>query len=316
MNVEAPAEHTSASALLQTPPITPNLASDGIMPMPPKAAPQVPASTWMSISTTLSPSGKKRTITAKVFTNSGETPTGIVMFQAGRKLWKRGPLANGIASICVSATQVRGTITANYNGDHHHLTSTVKLMPITNASKAEPSAPKDSELLTPPPDGHEDLASGTATPGDDEKETALATEIAELWHSEQFKSILIRHSRKEISGNREQRAALRLSLGERLDEYKRLLVRAGRPGMWMAFLREVDIPKSTAERYLEKWKLSQMPKPENRTTGTIHGPSNENIAALVNTVKLKADRVLTTPESVAQFLSEITTALQPPTTAT
>ena len=58
-----------------------------------------------------------------------------------------------------------------------------------------------------------------------------------------------------------------------------------------------------------------MPKPVNRATGTIHEPSNEDIAALVKTLKAKAKRVLTTPESLAQFLGEITAALQPPTSA-
>jgi hypothetical protein len=174
----------------------------------------------------------------------------------------------------------------------------------------EPPAPKDKGWPRPGADDHEGLASGVATPDDDEKETALAAEIAKLRSSEQFKGLLIGRSRAEISSIRAERGALRLSLGERLDEYKRLLIRTGRDGKWMAFLRELDIPKTTAERYVTKWKLSNLPKPVNRPTGSIYEPSEEDITALVKKVTSKAGRVLTTPESVGLFMAELAAALQ------
>jgi hypothetical protein len=282
-----------------------------LVPMSPETTTRVSTPTHITITTKLSPAGKTRAFTSTVSSDSGETPTGTVMFMDGPTVFcVAAPLDHGIASIKVKVFKECDVITAVYSGDDHHAASCVKFSPIANTAKAEPSAPKDNGLPTPGADDHEGLASGVATPGDDEKETALVAEIAELRSSEQFKNLLIGRSRAETSSIRAEQAALRLSLGERLDEYKRLLVRTGRDGKWMAFLREMDIPKTTAERYVTKWKLSNLPKPVNRPTGTIDEPSEEDITALVKKVKSKAVRVLTTPESVGLFMTELAAALQ------
>jgi hypothetical protein len=273
--------------------------------------------THTRITSKLSRSGKAQTYIATVVTRSGKAPTGSVMFKHGPKtLYVGAPLNHGSTSIKVKADRVCGVVTAHYGGDHDHAPSSVEFVPVADNTKADAS---DSKRATGGPrhaaDGHDHFVSGITTGGENEREVALAAEIAELRSSEQLNGLLICRNRTEISSIRLERAAIRLSLGERLDEYKCLLVRTGRDGKWMAFLREANIPKSTAERYVTKWKLSTMPEPINRPTGTIDEPSEEDITAFVNMVKSKANRVLPTPKSVAQFLSKIAAVLLPPTSA-
>jgi hypothetical protein len=81
----------------------------------------------------------------------------------------------------------------------------------------------------------------------------------------------------------------------------------------MEFLRECEIPRTTADRYIAKWKLSQAPKPLNRTTGAIYEPSKQKIAEMVKKVKVKVEPLLTTLESIAVFMADLAAALQPPT---
>jgi hypothetical protein len=141
-------------------------------------------------------------------------------------------------------------------------------------------------------------------PGD-AKEAELTGEIAKLWTNQLGKGSSLRRSRLEL-------AAIREKLGEHLSEYKRLLAKTGRDGKWMAFLREAQIPKASAERYVAKWKISQLPKETNRTSGTILAPTADEIDEIVKKLKARMQRVLTTPESVALFLRTLTAAFQPP----
>jgi hypothetical protein len=73
----------------------------------------------------------------------------------------------------------------------------------------------------------------------------LPGEIAKLWNNQQGKSSSLRRSRLELEGIREK-------LGERPAKYKSLLKKTGRDGKWMACSREINIPKTTAERYVAK----------------------------------------------------------------
>ena len=142
-----------------------------------------------------------------------------------------------------------------------------------------------------------------------QKEADLAKEISSLWSSHNMRKWLIRDNRAELK-------AYRNRLAERLSQYKDLLARTGRDGKWMEFLREVEIPRTTADRYIANWKLSQAPKPLNRTTGAIQEPSKRKIAEMVKKVKMKVEPVLTTPESIAVFMRDLAIALQPSTLVT
>jgi hypothetical protein len=149
------------------------------------------------------------------------------------------------------------------------------------------------------------ITSGTGVP-EDHQETALADEIKELWSSQKRKSASLRRSRVELE-------TLRNGLAERLHTYKDLLVRTGRNGKWSEFLRQENIPRATADRYVEKWKLSKSPKTEKRLTEAFPAPSKEEIARMVKKLTPKLERVLTTPDSVALFMADLAAALQPPT---
>jgi hypothetical protein len=154
----------------------------------------------------------------------------------------------------------------------------------------------------------ENVTSGVGIP-EDRQETALADEIKELWSSQKRKSASLRRSRVELE-------TLRNSLAERLNTYKDLLARTGRGGKWTEFLRQANISRTTADRYVEKWKLSTSAKPEKRTSGAFNVPSKEEIADMVKKLRPKLVRVLTTPDSVALFMNELAAALQRPESAT
>lgn len=78
-------------------------------------------------------------------------------------------------------------------------------------------------------------------------------------------------------------------------------------------MRQENIPRATADRYVEKWKLSKSPKPEKRLTEAFPAPSKEEITQMVKKLTQKLERVLTTPDSIALFMTELAAALQPPT---
>jgi hypothetical protein len=134
-------------------------------------------------------------------------------------------------------------------------------------------------------------------------ETALAGEIKTLWSSQKFRSSSLRSSRKELE-------AIRTSLSNRLYNLKHLLVRTGREGKWTEFLRQQNIPRTTADRYVEKWKRSTSPDLEKRTSGAISEPTKEEIAQMVKKLKPKLVSQLTTPDSINLFLAELGSALQ------
>jgi hypothetical protein len=150
----------------------------------------------------------------------------------------------------------------------------------------------------------ENVSSSVSAPEDLQKETALSTEIVELWSSHKTKS-------SSLSDRRVELQTLRNTLGELLSSYKELLARTGRGGKWTEFLRQEKIPRATADRYVNRWKLSNSPQLENRLSESISEPTREEIVSLVKKLKPRLGRVLTTQDSVALFMAELTTALQP-----
>ncbi|NYF53920.1 hypothetical protein [Tunturiibacter gelidoferens] len=176
----------------------------------------------------------------------------------------------------------------------------------TMASATENSETHQPEMLQSENDSE---STSEGPPGDEVvQEAALETQITELWSSHERKNNALRRNRGEL-------ATLRNSLGERLFELKQLHARPGRSGRWAAFLRRENIPRATANRYVERWKVSIDPKPEKRLTESFTSPSNEEITQMVRKLKPKLNRRLTSPESVALFMIELAAALQPPKSA-
>jgi hypothetical protein len=223
----------------------------------------------------------------------------------------------------------RGTIRKAYaqHGVPHGISPTVLSPKQSDAdSNPEPVNRKSPtrELEVDQPEkakGNESLAAAGSDlsltehrdPGADEpdelsaSEALLAKEIGRLWGAERFRRGIIRRTRQELS-------TIRIDLSQRLYDCKSLLVRSGRGGKWASFLRETDIPRATADRYVKKWELSLAP-PENRLSEASPEPTTETITEMVAKMKPKLVRVLTTSESVARFLAVLAEALQEPESA-
>jgi hypothetical protein len=136
----------------------------------------------------------------------------------------------------------------------------------------------------------------------DEEEVMLAERIRRSWGSHQLRKLSIAKSRDELK-------ALRLRLAADFYSYKTHLVRVGRGGGWASFLRERDIPLSTADRYVKHHEISLAPSEGKLLTEEIKDPTKEEIANLVKKLEPKLRSVLTTPESVTQFMAELAVAL-------
>jgi hypothetical protein len=152
----------------------------------------------------------------------------------------------------------------------------------------------------------ENLSSGVGIL-EDRQEVALVGEIQQLWSSHSLRAREMRKTRAEMKDYRNK-------LAERLSQYKDLLAHTGRSGKWTEFLRQGNIPRATADRYVKKWELSKSPKPEKRLTEAFPAPSKEEIAQMVKKLTPKLERVLTTPDSIALFMADLAAALKSPTT--
>jgi hypothetical protein len=134
-------------------------------------------------------------------------------------------------------------------------------------------------------------------------EAALAKQIGQLWSSVQFRTYRIYLTRRQLT-------AYRADLARELYRYKALLVSSGRSGKWSAFLREINIPRATADRYVQRWECSLVG--ENRLSEAISPPTAEEVIRMVDRIKPKLLRVLTTADAVEQFMAALGAALQVP----
>jgi hypothetical protein len=152
-------------------------------------------------------------------------------------------------------------------------------------------------------EGRSRLAGGSDKAADEE--AVLAEQIGQLWFSVQLRARAIRKNSKE-------RAAFKDNLARDLHRYKALLVHSGRFGKWSAFLRRNEIPRATADRYVEKWQRTLTQVVENRLAEPISPPTAEEVTRMVNRIKPKLLRVLITADAVEQFLAALGAALQVP----
>jgi hypothetical protein len=135
-----------------------------------------------------------------------------------------------------------------------------------------------------------------------EEEIQLEASLELLWSSQKTKTSSLRRSRQSLE-------LLRVKLSAELHHYKQLLSQTGRGGRWTAFLEAHNIPRATADRYVKKHEQSLMPLPTKCLAGAISVPTHDEILGLVKKFKPKLVSVLTTAESVAQFVTELSKAL-------
>ena len=111
-----------------------------------------------------------------------------------------------------------------------------------------------------------------------------------------------------IRRNREQLGILEGKLVEQLYNYKQLLARTGRGEVDVVLTRPRHY-RASADRWVQAHERSLSPQPLKRLPEAFSGPSHDEIAALVKKLKPGLACVLTTPHSIAQFLIEMSTAL-------
>lgn len=153
------------------------------------------------------------------------------------------------------------------------------------------------EKLSPAP-----LEPEAALPPDAaEQMDALRDKIRTLRTAEGEKRFSAKRTRAEL-------AKIRKELSQSLHASKAVLVGCGREGKWQSFVREVNIPLSTANRLVLTFEQSLNPS-EKLLSEQLSPPIAEQIAKMVAKLQPKLTRVLTTEDSVTQFMSALGTAL-------
>jgi hypothetical protein len=132
----------------------------------------------------------------------------------------------------------------------------------------------------------------------EEASVKLADRICELWGDHQKKKSSVAKSRGQLK-------MLRSDLSARLYTYKKHLVRVGRGGGWASFLRERGIPLSTADSYVKQHEISMAASAGKLSTQEIKAPTKEEVSMLVKKLEPRVTNVLTTPDSVIQFMTEL-----------
>ena len=148
------------------------------------------------------------------------------------------------------------------------------------------------------PEAESEVQPGTVQPDDCAIETQLTQEISTLWSNH----VRLSASRKLTSKELRQ---IRAGLAERLAAMKTLLSRPGRGGQWRSWLRERGIPRSTADRLVARHAETLCIHDENVPTGAISEPAKPTAEKLAETVWSSLKKVLTTGESVVEFIGRI-----------
>ena len=156
--------------------------------------------------------------------------------------------------------------------------------------------------------------SGGETAGEreaSEEETVVTLQIVSLWADREKKKTSLIKTKVSLNTTKEQLSHMRDELAKRFFELKNLLAKTGRNGRWMEFLRGENIPRATADRYVESHKRFLDGENGKRLTEAISAPTEEEIKKMVVKLTPRLVLALSTPESIAQFLREMTAALQP-----
>jgi hypothetical protein len=171
----------------------------------------------------------------------------------------------------------------------------------TSANGAKTGSTNIASVAVPPP-----TLGGEAAeePKVSEEERDTTSEIISLWAAHNEQNASLKKSSKELKETRTR-------LGAYLYQLKNLLAKTGRNGRWTSFLNGEGIPRATADRYVESHKRFLDRKNGNRLTEAISVPTEDEIKEMVAKLTPRLVRLLTTPESIANFLREMAAALQP-----
>jgi hypothetical protein len=141
----------------------------------------------------------------------------------------------------------------------------------------------------------------TAQDDDAATETQLVLEISDLWANHSRLSQTHKTTAVEIR-------QIRASLAERLFAMKAILSRPGRGGQWKPWLLERGIPRSTADRLVARHAEALGVENGNDPSEAISEPPMDTAEKLAKNVWRRFGKLLTTDESILQFIGGIVTA--------
>ena len=140
---------------------------------------------------------------------------------------------------------------------------------------------------------------------------ALEQKIVTLWQVCQKKTAIFGRNKTEVKLSKEGVIRVQAELDRMLHEYKKQLAKTGRNGRWTPFLRGLGMARPTADRWAKRHELRVNSKPVIGPHEALCGPTEKEVTALVKQLTPRLIRRLNTPDSVAQFLTELAATLQP-----
>ena len=133
-----------------------------------------------------------------------------------------------------------------------------------------------------------------------QNESLLAEEITSLWSEHVHAQTSQRTTSKELR-------QIRTALAERLHSMKAVLCRPGCGGMWAGWLKNRNIPRSTADRLVSRYEELQNEAQNNMPTDPI--TPQEEVEQLVQSLLPRLRRVLTTNEMAYRFMCALAEGL-------
>ncbi len=133
-----------------------------------------------------------------------------------------------------------------------------------------------------------------------QNESMLAVEITSLWSEHVRAQTSQRTTSKELR-------QIRTALAERLHSMKALLCRPGCGGMWAGWLKNRNIPRSTADRLVARHEEAQNESQHNMPTDPI--TPQEEVEQLVQSLLPRLRRVLTTNDMAYRFMCALAEGL-------
>ena len=147
------------------------------------------------------------------------------------------------------------------------------------------------------------------------EEVALEQELVTLWQECKTKTAIFGRNKTDVKLSKEGVIRVQAKLDRVLYEYKQQLANAGRNGRWTPFLRSQGMVRATADRWAKRHELRVISQPVIGPHEAICGPTEKDVTALVKKLTPRLIRRLNTPDSIAQFLTELAAALQPSSSA-
>jgi hypothetical protein len=183
---------------------------------------------------------------------------------------------------------------------------------VPQAALATPSAPAGSIAADEEPsDESAPAGEGRFLSDDLPEQVALEKGIVTLWQECKEKTAIFGRNVGDVKRSKEEVARLQAELDRMLHEYKEQLAKSGRNGRWTPFLRSLHLARATADRWAKRHELRVSPKPLIGPGEALYVPTEKDVTALVKKVAPGLIRRLNTPDSIAQFLTELAAALQP-----